>query len=304
MSGIVFEPDSARRIAAATRGYEQSLSAPEPVTYEADNSYGRMMLVRTDPSFPTNYSGDMAAGAAIIEKRADGTVKVITTVWLKDLNNALLKPSTIYQARLSGTYTQEVIVNGIPTLKTFALYLVQQAITPKEEHYYPKLVTLNDYYSFGFPGDPVKYFRIEPAYNSWSIIGTYGFRQISNIVYNSNTFGPVQPILKVRYSGPAQLSDKNRYAYYEWYSDPIWVTAPVQISGGKAVRYNTPVADYGGIAYAGGDGDYLCQWQLMNIYSQLNSYSGFLDYIIPISKQTKPTIAGIGSGIGSGISGV
>jgi len=304
MSGTAFTYPLAKRIVSSTKWTEEQRGIIPDIESPSYFNGNQQLLVRTNSTLPSGYTGAMAVQGEIVDQNQDGTYSKKMPVWIRDQNGGTLSANTIYQGITAGNYTQDITTNGITVPTTLGLYLVQQAIIPKEEHYYPKFVTLNDYYSFGFSGNPVKYFRIDPAYNYGSIIGTYGFRQISNIVYNNPTFGPVQPILKVRYSGASQFPDGNRYALYEWYSDPIWVTTPVQISGGKAVLYNTPVADYGGIAYAGGDGNYLCQWQLINIYSQVYSYSGFLDYIIPISKQTKSTTSGIGSGIGSGISGV
>ena len=305
MSGTTFTYPLAKRIVSSTKWTEEQRGIIPEIETPIILNGNQDLLVRTSSTLPVGYTGAMAVQGEIVEQKQDGTYVPQMPIWIRDQNGGTLSANTIYQARVGGTWTQDVTTNGITVPTTLGLYLVQQAIIiSKEEHYYPKFVTLNNYYSIVYPGDTAKYFRIEPDYNYGSVIATYGFKQISNIVYNNLTFGPVQPILKVRYSGAYLFPDGNRYALYEWYSDPIWVKTPVQISGGKAVLYNTPVADYGGIAYAGGDGNYLCQWQLIDINSTFNSYSVFLDYIIPISKQTKPTIAGIGSGIGSGISGV
>ena len=129
-NGIVFDRDSSRRIANATRGYEQEQSAPEPVNYQVDGSYGRIMLVQTASTLPTNYTGLIAVEANIVEKLPNNNVNVISNVWVKDLNNQLLSANTIYKARFSGEWTQNIIKNGITVPTTLGLYVVQNAQTP------------------------------------------------------------------------------------------------------------------------------------------------------------------------------
>jgi hypothetical protein len=124
MSGIVFDLDSARRIATATRGYEQSLSAPEPTTYQTDGSYGRMMLVQTDV-LPAGYTGDLAALGSVVEKSPDGKIHSICPAWIKDVNGKALSANTTYQARYSGALKQDAVVNGTTIQKELGLYLVQ-----------------------------------------------------------------------------------------------------------------------------------------------------------------------------------
>jgi hypothetical protein len=299
-SGIAFTPDSARRIANATRGWEQQQGAPEPTTYEADSSYGRMMLVRTDPSFPTNYSGDMAAGAAIIEKLADGTVKVITTVWLKDLNNAALKPSTIYQARLSGTYTQEVIVNGISTFKTFALYLVQLPVFSDESHFRP----------FWFFLSNSNIFVMQNSTYMW----LYGNVVIQwQGVMSNYSIGSVR--LFVRTTRNTITYNNVKYTLAEWYTDEI-IVGPVKIYGIDAYKpdgsiYNIVVKNPWNYALQMGIGNFnsaggyfVCQYKI-SPEQKPYTYTLCADQLVCISKIAEwQTTAGIGSGIGSGISGV
>jgi hypothetical protein len=67
----------------------------------------------------------MAALGDVIEKQPDGTVTVIGAAWIKDQNGGTLSANTIYQARVGGTYTQDITTSGITAPTTLGLYLVQ-----------------------------------------------------------------------------------------------------------------------------------------------------------------------------------
>jgi hypothetical protein len=319
MSGIVFEPDSARRIAAATRGYEQSLSAPEPTTYEADGSYGRMMLVRTDSSFPTDYTGYKAAGGAVIEKRADGSVKVIATAWLKDSNNNKLKPGFIYQARLSGVYTQNVLINGIETPKTFALYIVQSFEPVIYENF--RLVYTYDnsgtnkiiagvtlsgeklgYITAYDPSNVFFLLTLNPSIGytiPYLIYGSgiffydeaYKMNRITNYILYPFTFG-----CWAKFLAKTSYEDYDRISLYNSYYDAI---------GNQASQFSAQTIDpLGLVRERGGVAKVICQWNystgLVIIAANLYLFPSGL----PSSGKAYGGTNGIGSGIGSGISGV
>ena len=123
MSGILFDPESAKRIANATRGWEREQGAEPPIGYQP-NDYGRLMMVQTG-TLPSGYTGAMAVHGNVIEKTPAGLIRVIAPIWIKDLNNGALAANTIYYGRIGGSFTQDYTVNGTTTPTTLGLYLVQ-----------------------------------------------------------------------------------------------------------------------------------------------------------------------------------
>lgn len=121
----VFSESAASRIGAATRWAELQQGIPQD-GYGSSPGNG-LSLVRTGTTLPAGYTGSMAVLGDVVEKQPDGTVTVIGAVWIKDINGGTLSVNTIYQARVGGTYTQDVTANGIVTPTTLGLYLVQGA---------------------------------------------------------------------------------------------------------------------------------------------------------------------------------
>jgi len=124
-----FDEDSAKRIAQSVRYTERLQGVPST---DPNENYGRAIggqicLVQTDATLPGGYNGAMGAPGQVVEKQADGTINKLGAVWIKDQNGGTLSASTIYQARIGGTWTQDVTTNGIVTPTTLALYLVQKS---------------------------------------------------------------------------------------------------------------------------------------------------------------------------------
>ena len=119
----VFTESAATRIGAATRWAELQQGIPQD-GYGSSPGNG-ICLVRTRTTLPAGYTGAMAALGDVIEKQPDGTVTVIGAAWIKDQNGGTLSANTIYQARVGGTWTQDVTTNGITAPTTLGLYLVQ-----------------------------------------------------------------------------------------------------------------------------------------------------------------------------------
>lgn len=124
MSGVGFTYPFAKRVSSATKWVEGQRGILEPEEPTAIDAY-KEILVRTIATLPPGYTGTMAAQAEIVDRAEDGTIIARMPVWVKDINGGTLSANTIYQARVGGTYTQDITVNGIVTPTTLGLYLVQ-----------------------------------------------------------------------------------------------------------------------------------------------------------------------------------
>jgi hypothetical protein len=126
-----FSEDSAKRIARSVRYTErlQGVPSTDPNENYGAASGNQICLVQTGPTLPTGYTGAMGAPGQVIEKQANGTINKLGAIWIKDINGGTLSASTIYQARIGGTWKQDVTTNGIVKPTTLGLYLVQAAST-------------------------------------------------------------------------------------------------------------------------------------------------------------------------------
>ena len=304
----VFAESAATRIGAATRWAELQQGIPQD-GYGSSPGNG-LCLVRTRTTLPAGYTGAMAALGDVIEKQPDGTVTVIGTAWIKDQNGGTLSPNTIYQARIGGTWTQDVTTNTIVTPTTLGLYLVQMPVVKKQPNYYPSILALSNDRRFYVPGNGTgAYFIFGPN----AVFYMYGLHMVSNIVRDGGGLDAiVYPQLKIIDTEYTVKFNNITYQIFNGYSDPIWVDGALKIEVASGAfpkasnsftgkSYNTPVDDPGNIATSGKTGLYLCQWTLDNKFA---NNSAFGDRLIVVSKQQTQTTGGIGSGIGSGISGV
>ena len=119
----VFSESAATRIGAATRWAELQQGIPQD-GYGSSPGNG-LCLVRTRTTLPAGYTGAIAALGDVIEKQPDGTINTLGQVWIKDQNGGTLSANTIYQARVGGTFAQNITTNGITAPTTLGLYLVQ-----------------------------------------------------------------------------------------------------------------------------------------------------------------------------------
>jgi hypothetical protein len=124
-----FSEDSAKRIARSVRYTErlQGVPSTDPNENYGAASGNQICLVQTGPTLPTGYTGAMGAPGQVIEKQSNGTINKLGAIWIKDINGGTLSASTIYQARIGGTWTQDVTTNGIVKPTTLGLYLVQKS---------------------------------------------------------------------------------------------------------------------------------------------------------------------------------
>ena len=124
-----FDEDSAKRIAQSVRYTErlQGIPSTDPNENYGAASGNQICLVQTDATLPAGYNGAMGAPGQVVEKQANGTINNLGAIWIKDQNGGTLSTNTIYQARIGGTWTQDVTTNGIVKPTTLGLYLVQKS---------------------------------------------------------------------------------------------------------------------------------------------------------------------------------
>jgi len=311
MSGTTFTYPLAKRIVSSTKWTEEQRGIIPEIETPIIINGNQDLLVRTNSTLPLGYTGAMAVQGEIVEQKQDGTYVPQMPIWIRDQNGGMLSANTIYQARIGGTWTQDVTTNGIVTPTTLGLYLVQMPVVKKQPNYYPSFVALSNDRRFYVPGNGTGAYFV---FKANAVFYMYGLHMVSNIVYDGGGLDAiVYPELKIIDAEYAVKFNNITYQVFTGYSDPIWVNGAIKIEAvngafpkaynsftGKS--YNTPVSDPGGIATAGLTGLYLCQWALDNKFA---SNSAFGDRLIVVSKQpTETTTGGIGSGIGSGISGV
>lgn len=293
-NGIVFDRDSSRRIANATRGYEQEQSAPEPVNYQVDGSYGRIMLVRTDSILPSGYTGLMAAPGSIIEKLPSGQINIISKVWIKDQNNGTLSANTIYQARLGGTFTQDITTNGITAPTTLGLYLVQNAQTSSIAEPF-KVVSVSGGYTFIQTIDGTKSGKW--AGSIWTPeIWVNIFNQFRPTVFGVAVF---QPIIQYAIIYPFTLQVDAIYYASSSTGDTVTCAAP----GGQGFfSAHDPLQLMRANGYRGRA---LISYGTNSFGAAFYYPNGSSPFTVIAARQTDNfSTGGIGSGIGSGISGV
>jgi hypothetical protein len=314
MSGTAFTYPLAKRIVSSTKWTEEQRGIIPDIESPSYFNENQQLLVRTNSTLPSGYTGTMAVQGEIVDQNQDGTYSKKMPVWIRDQNGGTLSANTIYQGITAGTYTQNITTNGITVSTTLGLYLVQVSSLPDEPHYYPAAVHLSEFNRYNDPANPsMSYYDI----GNGGVLPIHSMLRFSNAVSNNYRVGLLNPILKLKKTKTSvKLFGTTDYPIFSFYSDPIIVGKAVQISYGKAISpYGTPyditVFDptytaYGGIPIFSTTGYYLCQWQMVQFYGQYVSASDpyILDFLTVISKVPTTTTNGIGSGIGSGISGV
>jgi len=306
-----FSEDSAKRIARSVRYTErlQGVPSTDPNENYGAASGNQICLVQTGPTLPAGYNGAMGAPGQVVEKQADGTINKLGAIWLKDINGGTLSASTIYQARIGGTWTQDVTTNGIVKPTTLGLYLVQlPTIALEEDHFKPG-------YSIPYFPDPATRFFYNGVY--YQIIGgpnvvvtTYNGLQFSDFAYGSYNISNLRCF--IRKTKKTFSFQNTTYTIYEWYSSDVFLVTPIAIRYNYALKpdgsfYNVSVINPAiylqtyGVSFNTFSGFYHCIYRISRNYN----YSQFDDQLLAVAKVADfPTTGGIGSGIGSGISGV
>jgi hypothetical protein len=237
----------------------------------------------------------MAVPGSIIEKLPSGQINIISKVWIRDQNGGTLSANTIYQARLGGTYTQNITTSGITVPTTLGLYLVQNAQTPSIAEPF-KVMSVSGGYTFIQTIDGTKsgkWFGSIWTPEIWANI----FNQFRPTVYGVAVF---QPTIQFALFYPFTLQvDAYSYASYStgdsvtcafpgnqnfFFSahDPLQLMRANGYRGRAIISYGTN--SFGSVSY------------------YPNGSSPFT--VIAARKTDNFTTGGIGSGIGSGISGV
>jgi len=125
MSGTTFTYPMAKRIVSSTKWTEQQRGIIPEIETPIILNGNQDLLVRTSSTLPVGYTGAMAVQGEIVEQNQNGTYLPQMPIWIRDQNGGMLNSDTIYQARIGGTWTQDVTTNGIVKPTTLGLYLVQ-----------------------------------------------------------------------------------------------------------------------------------------------------------------------------------
>lgn len=298
----VFSESAATRIGAATRWAELQQGIPQD-GYGSSPGNG-ICLVRTGTTLPAGYTGSMAVLGDVVEKKPDGTVIALGKVWIKDINSGTLSANTIYQARVGGTYTQDITVNGIVTPTTLGLYLVQLPVVAPDDHFRPASWFYELSWQFNYNG--LTYQHIG---NNYVILLPYYQNKMSDFATYNRTNQ-----IRVAYRKTKTTFEYNKtiYTLVEWYSTDAFLIEPVKIWYNNAMKqdgsfFNVSVINpavylsyYSPFSKAA-TGYFSCIYRI-NSY---NNSTQFMDQLVAVAKLDDiPTTSGISTGIGSGISGV
>jgi hypothetical protein len=294
MSGTTFTYPLAKRIVSSTKWTEEQRGIIPEIETPIILNGNQDLLVRTSSTLPVGYTGAMAVQGEIVEQKQDGTYVPQMPIWIRDQNSGTLSPSTIYQARVGGTWTENLTINGILAPTTLGLYLVQNAQTPSiAEHF--KVISVSGGFTFIQTIDGTKSGKF--AGSIWTPeIWLNIFNQFRPTVYGVAVF---QPTIQYAIFYPFTLQ-VDAY-YYASYSTGDTVTCaspggqsffsahdPLQLMRANGYR-GRAIISYG-----------------TNSFGSVSYYpNGSSPFTVIAARQTDNfTTGGIGSGIGSGISGV
>ena len=299
----VFSESAATRIGAATRWAELQQGIPQD-GYGSSPGNG-LCLVRTRTTLPAGYTGAMAALGDVIEKQPDGTVTVIGAAWIKDQNGGTLSANTIYQARVGGTYTQEITTNGIVKPTTLGLYLVQAGAAGSGSNLGPgSFISGNvgpNYngsaavlYFYNSQNFAITYTLLNVSAKSWQIttVMRFGFATVVDPVKQTANIVFFSPIVFFAECIKNTVGRDNvgiiTYPTNIEVLDPLYLSRNFSLNG----NFNALLFDMGQPGFPPSIGMVTnSNWQ----------YGTGLNPFYPYG--TDP-FRGIGSGIGSGISGV
>jgi hypothetical protein len=295
----VFTESAATRIGAATRWAELQQGIPQD-GYGSSPGNG-LCLVRTRTTFPAGYNGAMGAPGQVIEKQPDGTVTVIGAAWIKDQNGGTLSANTIYQARIGGTWTQDVTTNGIVKPTTLGLYLVQAGGNTSASGW-----QLYEYRGGSLSISNLTITNLETGYNSLLVGNPLGIDATSL----PTAFGVVPRIWAKTVSGLLQLYNvvpfgfwaKSSFMVDDGYgNDVVYLNSPFMGQIGS-FRVKDPTRAF--------RANYMRYGQLPMVYVTwspvvypFGTPANQFPYVINAA-EVVPTTGGIGSGISTGISGV
>jgi len=294
MSGTTFTYPLAKRIVSSTKWTEEQRGIIPEIETPIILNGNQDLLVRTNSTLLVGYTGAMAVQGEIVEQKQDGTYLPQMPIWIKDQNGGMLNSNTIYQARVGGTWTQNVTINGILAPTTLGLYLVQNAQTPSIAEAF-KVISVSGGFTFIQTIDGTKSGKF--AGSIWTPeIWVNIFNQFRPTVYGVAVF---QPTIQYAIFHPFTLQvDAYYYASYST-GDTVTCAAPggqgffsahdpLQLMRANGYR-GRAIISYG-----------------TNSFGSVSYYpNGSSPFTVIAARQTDNfTTGGIGSGIGSGISGV
>jgi hypothetical protein len=312
MSGTTFTYPLAKRIVSSTKWTEEQRGIIPEIETPIILNGNQDLLVRTNSTLPVGYTGAMAVQGEIVEQKQDGTYVPQMPIWIRDQNGGMLNSNTIYQARVAGTWTQEIITTNIITLTTLGLYLVQLPLIPKPSMYSDVTITgqgivlrdgdvfdrgINAYYKI------YRYQYNKGMYNAvlWMPRSTDNLVSIplmtealGNYIYlnvkcidTGLTINGLDVLIPERCQ-LAYISSRQRYEFVQ--------AEPNVFTPGIASQIKMPgwmVTKYNGFYLTNMVGNFLEYVCFVNANGWVYAINGY-----------PPLTAGIGSGIGSGISGV
>jgi hypothetical protein len=299
-----FDEDSAKRIAQSVRYTErlQGVPSTDPNENYGAAIGGQICLVQTDATLPAGYNGAMGAPGQVVEKQPDGTINKLGAIWIKDQNGGTLSANTIYQARIGGTWTQDVTTSGIVKPMTLGLYLVQKS--GGGGIYEPFKVT--DITAAGIlvmTLDTLKTGLAMPAVPTFAYLGPQSpamFSIIRPTIYGSGIWPSSGRNLTIYKIDPFTFWAEARYYTSTSYGDIVTCRAPGYI--GNANPWNFDANDPLRLVRRYQNNYGYCQVVLQAFP---NFTCGASNNFGVISANGFDTLySGIGSGIGSGISGV
>lgn len=289
----VFSESAATRIGAATRWAELQQGIPQD-GYGSSPGNG-LCLVRTRTTLPAGYTGTMAALGDVIEKQPDGTVTVIGAVWIKDINGGTLSANTIYQARVGGTYAQDLTTNGVTVSTTLGLYLVQTTPTPiaygysRARYFGPPIIEAGT----GIAYTAIFFEGYTGQRNGVIRTPVYGLAGIDTFLQSLAAIGYYPPVLVKYTEQKAKFGDLIYTGPTLSEVIPFALSSSIIQSGLATGMVSNPLG-ISGTNYMANFG-----------YSVLNMFDTVYKWPqVTILNAYPPTTSGIGSGIGSGISGV
>lgn len=298
-----FDEDSAKRIAQSVRYTErlQGVPSTDPNENYGTAIGGQICLVQTDATLPAGYSGAIGAPGQVIEKQSDGTINKLGAIWIKDINGGTLSANTIYQARIGGTWTQDVTTNGIVKPTTLGLYLVQAGGNTSASGW-----QLYEYRGGSLGVSNLTITNLETGYNSLLFGNPLGIDATSL----PTAFGVVPRIWAKTVGGLLQLYNvvpfgfwaKSSFMVDDGYgNDVVYLNSPFMGQIGS-FRVKDPTRAF--------RANYMRYGQLPMVYVTwspvvypFGTPANQFPYVINAA-EVVPSTGGIGSGIGSGISGV
>lgn len=293
-----FDAASAKRISRSVLWSERMQGIPSTDPNENySQSTSSICLVRTGTTLPAGYTGAMAALGDVVEKQPDGTINSLGAVWIKDINGGTLSANTIYQARVGGTYAQDLTTNGVTASTTLGLYLVQKGGSSSLIYEPFRLTGVSNGNLVGLSLDGTR----SQVFGSAAAMGPQIAQVITRLgvqIFGSGVF-TTDGTTSSRYIVNPFTFQADTYYYASAYTGDI-VTCGVPTYGGSS-QYFFDAFDPLQLVRANG---YYCR-AILSYGTTVSGRASQNPFTVIAARKTDTyTTSGISTGIGSGISGV